>query len=182
MQMSPKVASIHAYQPPIKGPVPETFFLPGADCWGWATWSRAWHGAADGAKLLESLRRHPQRGRFDYIGTYPNTKMLKDYIGGRNNSWAIRWHASTFTAGMFTLHPGKTLVRNIGLDGSGTHCTDDDDLNSALADTPVRVRCAPVVDAVAVWKVSPLLRRAVRSKGVPAGAAVARWQEMTKHA
>ncbi len=22
--------------------LPETFFIQGADCWGWATWKRAW--------------------------------------------------------------------------------------------------------------------------------------------
>ena len=22
--------------------IPETFFVKGADCWGWATWKRGW--------------------------------------------------------------------------------------------------------------------------------------------
>ena len=37
-----KVASIHAYVYPTQKKLPETFFIQGADCWGWATWKRAW--------------------------------------------------------------------------------------------------------------------------------------------
>ena len=33
---------------------------------------------------------------FDFNGTYAYTKMLEDQIVGRNNSWAVRWYASTF--------------------------------------------------------------------------------------
>ena len=36
-----KVASIHGYIYPIKS-LPDTFFIKGADCWGWATWKRVW--------------------------------------------------------------------------------------------------------------------------------------------
>ena len=35
------VASIHGYLFPVLEHLPETFFIRGADCWGWATWSRA---------------------------------------------------------------------------------------------------------------------------------------------
>jgi len=39
----PCVASIHGYRYPSKQTLPKTFFLRGADCWGWATWRRAWN-------------------------------------------------------------------------------------------------------------------------------------------
>ena len=37
-----KVISLHGYMYPVKARLPETFFLRGADCWGWATWRRGW--------------------------------------------------------------------------------------------------------------------------------------------
>ena len=37
-----RVVSIHGYVYPVRGALPEAFFLPGADCWGWATWRRGW--------------------------------------------------------------------------------------------------------------------------------------------
>jgi GT2 family glycosyltransferase len=37
-----RVISVHGYTYPVDEPLPETFFLRGADCWGWATWKRGW--------------------------------------------------------------------------------------------------------------------------------------------
>ena len=48
--------------------------------------------------------------------------MLKSQIVGKNNSWAIRWYASTFLKGMLTLYPGKSYVQNIGFGSQATHC------------------------------------------------------------
>jgi len=116
------VASIHGYCYPVDEPLPDTFFMRGADCWGWATWSRAWrHFEADGATLLASLRARQLTRAFDLDGSFPYTQMLLDQIAGRNDSWAIRWHASCFLHDMLTLYPGRSLVHNLGNDASGTH-------------------------------------------------------------
>ena len=51
-----KVISIHGYIYPIKNKLPETFFIKGADCWGWATWKRGWDlFEPNGQKLLDEL-------------------------------------------------------------------------------------------------------------------------------
>lgn len=118
-----RVASIHGYVYPVKQPLPEAFFLRGADCWGWATWRRAWkHFNPDGKFLLDELNRRGLIGEFDYNGAYPFSRLLAAQIKGRRDSWAIRWHASAFLEGMLTLYPGFSLVQNTGADGSGTHC------------------------------------------------------------
>ncbi|MEK6958764.1 MAG: glycosyltransferase [archaeon] len=115
------VASISAYSYPAPG-LPETFFIKGADCWGWATWKRAWkYFEKDGKKLLKRLEEKKLTNEFDFWGTYPYTKMLRQQIQGKNSSWAIRWYASAFLAGMLTLYPGKSLVTNIGTASGGTH-------------------------------------------------------------
>jgi hypothetical protein len=148
-----QVASIHAYLPPLARPPEGNFFMYGTDCWGWATWQRAWKGfVADGEELLRRLAVHPRRRYFDYVGNWPHTTMLKGYLAGRNNSWAIRWHASAFLDGKLTLHPARTLVANIGLDGSGTHCSDNDDMNSPIIDQPLPVARIPVVHSTLVWR------------------------------
>lgn len=115
------VISIHGYSYPIEN-LPEYFFLKGADCWGWATWKRGWDlFEKDGQKLLMDLRVRKLEREFDYNYSMQFTKMLENQISGKNNSWAIRWHAAAYLKGKLTLHPGKSLVRNIGHDGSGTH-------------------------------------------------------------
>ena len=118
----PRVASIHAYVVAVDGPLPSSFFLRGADCWGWATWRRAWaRFDADGASLLRRLRESGQERAFDLDGAYPYTGMLARQVAGEIDSWAVRWHASAFLAGMLTLYPGVSLVENTGQDGSGTN-------------------------------------------------------------
>lgn len=137
-----QVASIHGYSYPVQdqgaGPLPETFFLRGADCWGWATWQRSWaHFRPDGAALLQELRAAGLVQTFDLDGSYPFTRMLRDQIAGRNDSWAVRWHAACFLAGRLTLYPGRSLVHNIGNDNSGTHSIARDDYNQRVAQSPV---------------------------------------------
>jgi hypothetical protein len=123
-----RVISIHGYVYPIKHKLPETFFIKGADCWGWATWKRGWDlFENDGQKLLDELRLKKLTKKFDFDETYPYTKMLEDQISKKNNSWAIRWYASAFLKDKLTLYPGKSLVKNIGFDNSGTHCGFSDD-------------------------------------------------------
>lgn len=122
-----QVISIHGYAYPIGKQLSETFFLKGADCWGWATWKRGWDlFESDGRKLLKELEGKKLTREFDFFGSYPYTQMLRDQISGKNDSWAIRWYASAFLQNKFTLYPGKSLIKNIGLDGSGTHCRGDD--------------------------------------------------------
>lgn len=116
------VASVHGYCPLMRQEGPETFFLRGADCWGWATWRRAWEDFnQDGEDLLRRLKDERLTWAFDLCGAYGYTSMLKDQVAKKNDSWAVRWHASMFLSSRFTLHPGRSLVENIGADGSGTH-------------------------------------------------------------
>jgi len=117
-----RVVSVHGYIYPVKGSLPETFFLRGADCWGWATWKRGWDlYEDDGSKLLSSLKAGRLMRSFDFDGAYPYTKMLKDTINGRVSSWAVKWHASAFLENKLTLYPGRSLVDHIGADGTGVH-------------------------------------------------------------
>jgi hypothetical protein len=47
--------------------------------------------------------------------------MLKKQMAGKIDSWAVRWYWSVFKRGGLVLYPPESLIRNIGLDGSGTH-------------------------------------------------------------
>ena len=119
------VASVHGYQYPISFPktFPDTFFLKGADCWGWATWKRAWVSFDKNAsRLYYKIKNDKKLSReFNYENSYNFLKMLKNQSKGIINSWAIRWYASAFINKMYTLYPKQTYVRNLGFDNNGTH-------------------------------------------------------------
>lgn len=166
-----EVISIHGYMYPINAILPETFFLRGADCWGWATWKRAWNlFEPDGKKLLKELEQQNLLNEFDWGGSLNNVRMLKNFIKGKNDSWAIRWHASAFLNNMLTLYPGKSLVNNIGADGSGTNVKKTNIYNATLASEQIKIKSIPMEEDLYVQELlkiyflknKPLLSRLLR--------------------
>ena len=130
-----KVGCIHAWNYDLDTTKFEdsTFFLRGGDCWGWATWKSSWSlFNSNGNQLLDEIKKNKLEYSFNRNGTHPFVEMLGDQIKGKNDSWAIRWHASLFLKDKFCLHPVKPIVRNIGLDNSGTHCGDSDLLQDTV--------------------------------------------------
>ena len=159
-----RVASIHGYTYPVGRALPETFFLRGADCWGWACWQRSWKlFEPDGRSLLAKLESRQLTRQFDLDGAYGFTQMLRDQIRGANNSWAVRWHASAFLAGKLTLYPGRSLVYNTGNDLSGSHGINTNIYDVELAKEPIRIGNIPVEESVHARKAFIAFRR----KGSP---------------
>lgn len=99
----------------------QTFFHYRASSWGWATWWDRWKAVdwepADWRRYLEEAASVAlfMRGGVDM------PQMLCKSMAGANQSWMARWYFHCFLHGMVTLYPGRSLVDNIGFDGSGTH-------------------------------------------------------------
>ncbi|MEJ8566894.1 hypothetical protein [Elongatibacter sediminis] len=105
--------------------IQSTGFLRVSTSWGWGTWRRAWkHYRADAENLLIEVGRKG-RTQFDLDGYSFHFEELERNVRGELNTWAVRWYASIFLLNGLCLYPRKTLVRNIGFDGSGVHCHND---------------------------------------------------------
>ena len=149
-----RVASIHGYVYPVKQSLPETFFLRGADCWGWGTWKRGWlNFNPNGQYLINELKQRKLINVFNFNGAYSFSSMLEGQIDGCNDSWAVRWHASIFLADKLTLYPGRSLVQNIGMDDSGTHCEKTKKFDTCLSKEPINIANIPVVHSFEVAKI-----------------------------
>lgn len=141
------VVSIHGYVYPVKDRLPETFFIKGADCWGWATWKRGWNLYQDDSeKLLNELILQKLTKEFDFKGSYPYIQMLKSQNLGFINSWAIKWYASAFLENKLTLYPGRSLVVNSGLDDSGSHTGSTSLFDVKISETPIEFKKIPVCE------------------------------------
>jgi hypothetical protein len=141
------VISIHGYIYPTKKELPTTFFLKGADCWGWATWKRGWDlFENDSRKLLYEIKERKLTREFNFNNSYPYSQMLKGQYLGFNNSWAICWYASAFLKNKLTLYPGKSLISNIGLDDSGTHTGKADFFSTLAFDGEIKVEKIPIAE------------------------------------
>jgi Predicted glycosyltransferases len=133
-----KVISVHGYVYPVNRKLPESFFIRGADCFGWGTWKRAWDlFVQDGQRLLNEIKEKRLSKEFDFSGSYPYTKMLEKQTKGIVGSWAVRWYASAFLNNKLTLYPGRSLIFYNGSDGSGTNCGENDEFGVELSTTPI---------------------------------------------
>ena len=137
-QNEEKVMHIGAYMYPLKAEnLPETFLYRAATSWGWATWDRAWKDfEPDINKIIDRFDRK-KRLEFSIDGTMNFWKQIIEFKSGRNNSWAIRWYASIFLKGGLTLNPSKSLINNIGHDGSGIHSGLNDIYHVIINPVPV---------------------------------------------
>jgi hypothetical protein len=114
-------------------------FLPFTSSWGWATWKRAWNCFDPSAAGYETLKKDKRkRHAFDLNGAYDYFEMLKQYIDGKLDAWDIRWYLSVFLKNGLTLFPQKSLVNNIGFDGSGVHCPASDFAESEISQIEVQ--------------------------------------------
>lgn len=130
-----RICSISGYSYPFSWRPDHNYFLRITSSWGWATWKSAWKiFDADAISLRRKLKEQRLDDYFDFSGTYGYSKMLRDYILGKNNSWAIRWYASAVLNRRLTLYPARSMVRNIGFDGSGVHCSPTTRFDTTLDD------------------------------------------------
>lgn len=118
--------------------LPETFFFRAAFSWGWATWARAWDNfEPDIDKLIAQFDKE-KIDQFSINHSMNFWKQMLDFKAGRNNSWAIRWYASIFLKGGLTLNPSRSLVHNIGHDGTGTHSNIENTYHVKIAQQKVK--------------------------------------------
>jgi hypothetical protein len=112
------VYSINGYQFPLGLNVNDSFLCPLAtSSWGWATWKDRWSHFKKNVDYKQIIQEHPLiKTRFNF-GDYDYSSMLNN-----SKSWAIKWYYSVFIRNGLGLFPTKSLVTNIGFDGSGENC------------------------------------------------------------
>lgn len=144
----PRVGHIQACDFTGDASLPDTFLIKFTGSWGWGTWDRAWkHFNPDGRALLKELQERQLTRTFDFNGKYGFTRMLRRQVEGKNHSWAIRWNASLFLADILSLNVGRSLVSNMGFDGSGTNCGGGNLYGSALYQGVLPVeKIAPITE------------------------------------
>jgi hypothetical protein len=131
-----KVMHISGYMFPVKEELPETFFYRATSCWGWATWKRAWDKLEHDVNiLLAELRKDiNKRKKFNIEGLTKFYELIEAKAKGKIDSWAALWYPTVFLNGGLCLHPGRSLVNNIGHDSSGVHCSNVEAFDVELHD------------------------------------------------
>lgn len=118
-----KIWSISAFSVPIHkiSNNHDVFFIKRGHSWGWATWSDRWETVDWEVKDYKKFRSSPKKRRKFNEGGSDLGGMLDLQMNGMIDSWAIRWCYAQNKQDKYTVYPFLSLVKNIGLDGSGTH-------------------------------------------------------------
>jgi hypothetical protein len=134
-----KVMQISAYMFPLTDAekLPNTFFFRATSSWGWATWKRAWDKFEPDVDLLYKQFDKRKTKNFSIEGKMNYWNQLLDFKNKKNNSWAIRWYASVFLNNGLVLYPSKSLVENIGHDGTGVHSNIEDIYQVTVSREPI---------------------------------------------
>lgn len=120
-----RVYSVGGYTPNLR--IPRSYqsnsFLSYRCCsWGWGTWRDRWTNCDWSIRDYDSFV-NSQSDKFLFNrGGNDMSDMLQLQMEGKIDSWAIRWDYAHFRNNAYCLRPIVSLVSNIGLDNSGTHC------------------------------------------------------------
>jgi hypothetical protein len=116
--------SISGYSLPIKIPPAynkDVYLGTRSWSWGYATWSDRWKNVDWGVDFKIELKEKQKQKRFNLSGGNNLSVMAFMQMEGKVDSWYIRWQYAQFLQNKYCLYFKYSLVRNIGMDGSGTH-------------------------------------------------------------
>ncbi len=130
-------ASGYAWHIDVKSEQYDAYFNGRMSSWGWGTWKDRWQHYSQDNHILERIMTEKKKSieLAAWAKDYP--MMLYDRIKGNNNSWAVYWGLKIIENNGLCICPYKTLIKNIGFDGSGVHCGGNDTYQDKL-DATVR--------------------------------------------
>lgn len=129
-------ASMHPIK--VEDDMPETFLYRAPHSCGWASWKRAWDKFNPDIDDLMSQFDEQKINDFTFDGKMNFWNQMKAFKAGKNNSWAIRWYASVFLNKGLALNVTRSLINNIGHDGSGVHSNVENTYDVEIYPNPIK--------------------------------------------
>lgn len=136
-----KVFQISGYSYPVKSSDDFHYFLPLTSCWGWGITSKNWNNFfkfLNNKKLiinnyLKIKKSKSLIDRFNFNKSYDYFSMLENSLNRKINSWGIIFYLYLFVNNKITLFPHRSLVKNRGFDGSGSHKSKNNVFNTKFS-------------------------------------------------
>lgn len=105
----------------------DVFLVNRPSSWGFATWKRCWDKVIWDIPTLKGIFAH--KGVFDSYDEWcgqDSSVIMRGLFDKRNNSWSTRYNFAAYLNKSLTILPNKSLIDNIGCDGTGTNCSAKD--------------------------------------------------------
>lgn len=119
-----KAYSVSGYSWPIKLPKDkyDVYSCGRISSWGWGTWKDRWEQYCIDNDIVKRLRGDRDHSRDLAVWGNDCEMTLSDRMRGRNNSWAVYWALHVIENKGICINPYRSLINNIGMDGTGVHC------------------------------------------------------------
>jgi hypothetical protein len=94
---------------------PSSFFIPIADCWGWATWQNRWEKYIHSIEEIEYNLEKDKKllNKFNAYGSYNFSRLLNLQKSKTVSSWAIHWHSTCILNNWLILYPNPSMSQHI---------------------------------------------------------------------
>jgi len=104
------------------------------NCWGWATWADRWRYYESNIQLSTKKFSNIQINKLNLSINMNNFwSQVSVNLKEKDSNWDIRWYVTIFNHQGLCLNPSQSFVENIGIDGSGVHCGDNNIFISQLS-------------------------------------------------
>lgn len=123
------VFSISAHcPPPDKVIIPEdyeydVYASPRIFNWGWGTWADRWNQVNWDKSFIPEFAKKKYQVKAFHRGGEDMTRMLIDEYAGKTDVWDAQFSYAHFANYALSIVPCLSYAKNIGLDGSGLHCS-----------------------------------------------------------
>lgn len=136
-----RVYSVAGYAWPIDVPQDgyDVYGCGRTSSWGWGTWSDRWEKYVQDYEIIRRINRDKAKSINLALWGRDLENMLVARLRGLNDSWAVFWSLNVIETGGICVFPYKSLIRNIGMDGSGVHCGISDKYDVQLDESKKRV-------------------------------------------
>lgn len=123
------VYSISAHCPPVdKVIIPknyeyDVFASPRIFNWGWGTWADRWNQLNWDKSFIPEFSTKKYQVQAFHRGGEDLTRMLLEEYEGKTDVWDVQFSYAHFANYAISIVPCLSYTTNIGLDGTGTHCS-----------------------------------------------------------
>lgn len=120
----PKVYSVGGYAWDVDLPLSQmdAYFNGRTSSWGWGTWRDRWAQFQEDYRIVRKIKKTEEgKERLSLWGADLENMVIGN-VTGACDAWDVFWSLTVIKNDGVCLSPYDSLILNIGMDGSGTHC------------------------------------------------------------
>ena len=99
----------------------DTYLSVRVSSWGWGTWKNQWDNIDWNISDYDEFIKNKKEVKKFNRGGADMTRMLRHYMKGKNNSWAIRYSYAMYKKEKYCIYPKLSKIKNIGFGADATH-------------------------------------------------------------